>query len=236
MRTKFTLLTLLLVVSTVLSACVSVSPNANLRTLGVNGEAQVVAKPDIAYISIGVHTEDPNAAAAVAANNAQAQKVMDALKAMGIEDKDLQTTNFNISPQDQYSPDGQKTGTRFVVDNTVYVTLRDVTKVGDILGTAVDAGANNIYGISFDVFDKTSLLADARNKAIENAKKQADEVAKASGVTLGSIQSISFYNTYPTPVFDSKVASAAGVGGGGVSVSPGQMTFTVDVSVTYEIK
>jgi uncharacterized protein YggE len=236
MRNKFVLLTLLLVVSTVLSACVSVSPNASVRTLGVNGEAQVVAKPDIAYISIGVHTEDPNAAAAVAANNAQAQKVMDALKAMGIEDKDLQTTNFSIYPQDQRTPDGQKTGTLFIVDNTVYVTLHDITKVGDTLGAAVDAGANNIYGISFDVFDKTSLLADARNKAIENAKKQAEEVAKASGVTLGSIQTISFFNTVPTPVFDSKVASAQGVGGGGISVSPGQMTFTVDVSVTYEIK
>jgi len=104
MRTKFTLLTLLLVVSTVLSACVSVSPNTNLRTLGVNGQGQVIAAPDIAYISIGVHSEDANAAAAVAANNAQAQKVMDALKGMGVEDKDLQTTNFSIYPQDQYSP------------------------------------------------------------------------------------------------------------------------------------
>jgi uncharacterized protein YggE len=219
-----------------LSACVSVSPNSNLRTLSVNGEAQVIATPDIAYISIGVHTENANATEAVAANNAQAQRVMDALKAMGIEEKDLKTTNFSIYPQDQYSPDGQKTGTIFVVDNTVYVTLKDIAKVGDILGGAVDAGANNIYGISFDVFDKTSVLADARNKAIENAKKQADEVAKASGVTLGPVQSISFYNTSPTPIFDSKVATAQGVGGGGISVSPGQMTFTVNVSIAYEIK
>jgi hypothetical protein len=236
MRTKFTLLTILLVVSTLLSACVSVSPTSNLRTLGVNGQGQVIADPDIAYISIGVHSEDVNAAAAVAANTAQAQKVMDGLKAMGIEDKDLQTTNFSIYPQDQYSPEGQKTGTRFVVDNTVYITLHDITKIGDILGGAVEAGANNIYGISFDVFDKTSILTQARDKAIENAKKQADEVAKVSGVTLGAIQSLNFYNTYPTPVFDSKVASAAGVGGGAISVSPGQMTFTVDVSITYEIK
>lgn len=236
MRTKIFLLTLLLAASTVLSACVTVSPNSNLRTLSVNGQAQVIASPDIAYISIGVHSENANAAEAVAANNAQAQRVIDALKAMGIEDKDLQTTNFSIYPQDEYNPEGQKTGTRFVVDNTVYVTLRDIARVGDILGGAVESGANSIYGISFDVFDKTSLLTDARNKAIENAKKQANEVASASGITLGPIQSIGFYNTYPTPIFDSKVASGVGAGGGGISVSPGQMTFTVDVSVTYEIK
>jgi uncharacterized protein YggE len=237
MRTKLTLLTLLLLVSTMLGACVSVSPSQNVRTLNVNGQAQVVASPDIAYISIGVHSENVNAAEAVAANTAQAQRVMDALKALGIDAKDMQTTNFSIYPQDEYNPEGQRTGTRFVVDNTVYVTLRDLTKIGEILGGAVDAGANSIYGISFDVFDKTAILADARNKAIENARKQAEEVASASGVKLGDVQSINFYNSYPTPVFDAKVASQAmGVGGGAPPISPGQMTFTVDVSIAYEIR
>lgn len=239
MRTKFLLVSVLLVVAVLFSACASEEPvvQQNIRTLSVNGSAQASLTPDIAYISIGVHTENKNATEAVDANNAQAQQIMDVLVGMGVDAKDMLTTNFSISPMDEWGPDGQKIGTKFVVDNTIYVTLRDIKKIGDILGAAVEAGANNIYGIQFDVSDKTALLSSTRQAAVENARKQAEELAKAAGVSLGDVQNINYYNSYPVPVYDMKGGVAMGIGGGSsVPISAGQMTLNVDVSIVYEIK
>ena len=240
MKTQKTILvSILLALVALTSACASPAPSAVQpapRTLSVNGSAQASLTPDVAYINIGVHSENADAKEAVASNNVTAQAVTDALKALGVDEKDIRTSNFSIYPQDEWGPDGQKIGTKFVVDNTVYVTLRDLTKIGDILGGAVTAGANSINGIQFDVADKTPFLAEARKAAVENAKLQAQDLAKAAGVELGEVQSINYYNAYSSPVpMDMK---SVGIGGGGASVpvSSGQLTISVDVSVVYVIK
>jgi hypothetical protein len=238
MQHKTLLLTALLILATLLSACVTVNPQTGNvpRTLSVNGSARITLTPDIAYISTGVHTESENAQEAVASNTTQAQKVIDALKALGLDDKDIQTTNFNVYPSQQYDNEGRPTVLKFMVDNTVYVTLRDLSKVGEALAASVDAGANNIYGIQFDVEDKTAALSEARKAAVADAKRQAEELAQASGATLGAVQTISFYNPYPTPIMDAKGGGGYDMANAAVPVSPGQMTITVDVSVIYEIK
>jgi uncharacterized protein YggE len=237
MRTKIFALSIVLILALTLSGCaVKLTQPATPPTLNVNGSAQVSLSPDIAYISVGVQTQNADANEAVSSNAAQAQKIADALKAAGIEEIDVRTSNFSITPQQQYDDKGKLTGVIFVVDNTVYVTLRDLTKIGDVLGAAVGAGANNIYGIQFDVADKTTALSSARKTAVENARKQAEELAQAAGVKLGSVQSINYYNSYPV--------MAEGKGGGvmtdsasiSVPVTPGQLTFTVDVNIAYAIE
>lgn len=238
-RNKILLISLMLALVVLLSACASGSTPSTQptpRTLTVTGSAQAALAPDIAYINIGVHSENIDAKEAVASNNVSTQAVADALKALDVDSKDIRTTNFSVYPQDEYGPDGQKIGSKFVVDNTVYVTLRDLTKIGDILGAAVKAGANSINGIQFDVADKTPYLAQARKAAVDDANLQAQDLAKAAGVELGPVQSLSYYNMYTTPLpMDVKA-----VGGGGaasaVPVSAGQLTITVDVNVIYEIK
>jgi len=238
-RNKTIIFSILLSLVVLLSACASnatPAAPATPRTLSVTGSAQASLTPDVAYINIGVHSENADAQEAVAINNTTSQAVADALVAQGVDAKDIRTVNFSIYPQDEYGPDGQKTGTKYVVDNTVYVTLRDLTKIGVILGEAVKAGANSINGIQFDIADKTPYLTDARKAAVDNAYQQAQELAKAAGVELGAVQSISYYNSYAVPApMDMK-----GIGGGGaasyVPVSAGQLPITVDVSVTYEIK
>lgn len=213
--------------------------NAAPRTLSVNGSGKAFLDPDIAYIYIGVHTEGKDAAEAVSTNNTQSQRLIEALKSFGIDAKDIQTTNFSIWPQQQYSPDGQQTGTTYVVDNTVYVTLRELDNIGDLLDTAVANGANTINGIQFDVADRTKALSDARKDAITQARAQADELAVAAGVELGQIHSISTYGTnVPGPIYAER-----GMGGGGaadvaaaVPVSPGQLVIQVDVTVVFEIQ
>lgn len=247
MRTKFYLLSAVLILALVLSACQATpkaaadqdqTTNTPPRTMNVTGTSQVALSPDIAYISIGVHTENADATQAVSSNTAQTQKIVNSLKALGIDAKDIQTTNFSIYPQKQYTPEGKETGTTiYMVDNTVYVTLRDLPKIGQIISAAVSAGANNINGIQFDVADKTDALQQGRKAAVEDAKKQADDLASAAGVTLGPIQTINFYNPNPMPVpVYEKAVSGVGGGGASVPVSPGQMTITVQVNVIYEIK
>jgi uncharacterized protein YggE len=241
MRTKILVFTVL-AFALILSACGPATINQAAapvnRTLSVNGMGTTYLTPDIAYINIGVHTEGPAASEAVDANKTQTNAVLDALKKAGVEDKDLRTTNFSIYPSQQYGPDGSVTGTIYMVDNTVYVTVRDLDGLGSLLDDTIAAGANSINSIQFDAADKTAAVTEARAKAVKDAEAQAKELADASGVTLGEIQNISSYDS--SPIYP----MAEGKGGGGgalaasapVSIQPGQLTITVSVSATYGIK
>jgi uncharacterized protein len=242
MRTKLSIVSIVMLLAVVLSACgpavIASSAQAPQRTMNVNGAGLVYLTPDIAYINVGVHTEMPTASEAVTESNAQTTKVIAALTKAGIDPKDIRTTNFSIWPSQQYAPDGTVSGTVYMVDNTVYVTVRKLDKLGDLLDTVVKAGANSINSIQFDVADKTAAMKEARAEAVKNAKEQAQELADAAGVTLGQITNIAFYDSVPSPVVD-----AFGKGGGAlasadvaVPIQPGQMTLTVTVSVTYELK
>ena len=240
MRTKF-LVFAVLIFALVLSACGPTTINQTgpepVRSLNVNGVGQVDLTPDIAYIYIGVHTEGKTASEAVDSNKSQTSAVIAALKKADVADKDLRTTNFSIWPSQQYGPDGTATGTIYMVDNTVYVIVRNIDKLGSLLDDSISAGANSVNSIQFDVADKTQAIKDARAKAVEDAKTQAQEVAAAAGLTLGDIQGISFYDNSPYPL-------ANGKGGGGgamaadtsVPVQPGQLTISVSVNITYAIK
>ncbi len=239
MRNKISLIPMVILVALALSACGTAFAQETqppTRTLNVTGSGKVFLSPDIAYISIGVHTEGENAAEAVSSNTTQSKKVAQVLSGLGIADKDIQTSNFSIYPQQEYDDKGQVTGTKYVVDNTVYVTIRDLSKIGNILDAVVSAGSNSISGIQFDVEDKVGALSEARKAAVADAQAQADELAKAAGVKLGPIQSINVYGGFPVPVFEGKG------GGGGVQaatevpISPGQLTLTVEVNVIYEIR
>ena len=230
-----------LVFALVLSACGPATINQaapeNVRTLNVNGLGQVYLTPDIAYIYIGVHNEGATASEAVDSNKGQTTAVIDALKEAGVAEKDIRTTNFSIWPSQQYGPDGTVTGTVYMVDNTVYVIVRDLDGLGSLLDNVISAGANSINSIQFDVADKAQAVKEARAKAVEDAKTQAQELADAAGISLGDIQGISFYDNSPYPMAE------GGKGGGGVMtadasvpIQPGQLTISVSVSITYSIK
>jgi uncharacterized protein len=244
MRTKFFLLVSVILMAALLSACGGIAyaqtpqPDQTQpqRTITVSGSGKTTLTPDIAYISIGVHTENKDAAEAVAANNSQSEKVVEALNNFKIDPKDIQTTNFSIYPRQDYDQNGKPTGITFIVDNTVYVTLRDLEEVGAFLDAAVKAGANSISGIQFDVENKTEALSAARKAAVADAQAQAEELAQAAGVELGPVQSISSYANYPVPIEATKAAVMMDSAAASVPISPGQMTLTVDVNVVYQIQ
>ena len=242
MRKRMYLISGVMLSAILLSACgaavaQTASPSSEsqpVRTLTVTGNGKVFLTPDIANISIGVHTEGKDAAEAVSSNNAQTQKVIEVLKGMGVEAKDIQTTNFSIYPRQEYDNNGNLTGITYVVDNTVYVTVRDLGKIGELLNTVVQSGANSISGIQFDVADRVKAHSEARKAAVDNAQAQAEELAQAAGVKLGPVQSIMVSSSTPVPVAQSRQALAAGAAE--VPISPGQLSLSVDVTVVYEIQ
>jgi len=241
MRTKFSVVALLSA-ALVLSACGTSRPldrsaPPELRTLNVTGVGEVKLTPDIAYINIGVHTEAASPAEAVASNNANTEALASALTVAGVDQKDLSTRSFSIWQNTQYNSEGQAVGTTYVVDNSVQVTVRELDTLGNLLEAAIQAGANNITGIQFDVADKTEAVKDARATAVESARVQAQELASAAGVKLGEIQTIGYVEGVPSLFQPGK-----GGGGGGaaevgpVPIQPGQLTLIATVSIIYEIK
>ena len=231
----------LLIGAVLLSACGTIQAqgvtSTSERYIRVSGSGEVAVVPDIAYINIGVHSEAEDVTSALEANNTQAAELTEALKAEGIEEKDIQTANFNVYPQTRYDNMGQPVGTSYVVDNTVYVTVRDLANLGKMLDTAISAGANNIYGISFDIADKENALAQARELAIKDAEVKAQSVAAIAGVTLGQILSIDV----STPTFNQPYFGY-GMGGGtsrvetSVPVTAGQIVVSYTATLNYAIE
>lgn len=222
-----------------LTACVTTTTNPESpHTISVNGAGTAYGSPDLATAQIGVQSRDPDPARAVEENNQKMTAIIAALKGLGVDETDIQTTNFSVQYQQDYDPQtgqAQETFT-YIVDNTVNVTIRDLTQLGDVLGKAVSAGANSIYGVNFNVSDPAKLEAEARDKAMADAKARAEQLAQAAGVTLGEPLSINEYASGPVYA---AVEVAYGKGGGGaapVPVSTGQMQITLDVSITYLIK
>ena len=243
MRTKYLAFAILAILALAVSACGPTTINQaapdTVRTLNVSGLGVVYLTPDIVYINIGVSTQREDAAEAVSVNKEQTSKVIQAIKDFGVNAKDIRTTNFSIWSNTQYDPSGsgQITSTTYSVDNTVSVTVRDLDKLGDLLDAAIQAGANNIYSIQFDVEDKTEATKEARAQAVEDAKTEAQELADVAGVSLVNIEDISYFESSPTAYMEGK-----GGGGGGdavgaaVPIQPGQLAISVTVNMTYSIK
>jgi uncharacterized protein YggE len=192
---------------------VPVAPQAqtvqeNRRTLSVNGTGQVSVAPDIAYVTIGVHTQDPDAKTAVDSNTEATEALKAALIAFGVAENDIQTTNFNIYSFEDYQlpvdPESQKPPMTYSVDNSVFVTVRDISGLGDLLSTAVDAGANNIWGIQFDLTDKSEAISEARAAAVASARSQAEELA-----TLAEVEQLRDRKLPLSLIFENEVPAHA---------------------------
>jgi uncharacterized protein YggE len=241
MKTKYLILVAVVMLALLVSACGPATVNQAapppMRTLSVAGTGDANLEPDIAYIYIGVHTEKLTAAEAVAENTTQTETVIQAIKDFGVDAKDIRTMNFSIWPMDKYDPQsGIATGEKtYAVDNTVYVTVRKLDTLGDLLDTVIQAGANTVNNIQFDVADKDEALKAARADAVKDAQAKAQELAEASGLTLGEIQTIGFSDSVPYPVFDGR-GGGGGAAEAAVPIQPGQLTFTVVVNATYEVK
>jgi uncharacterized protein YggE len=244
MKTKIKILSVIAFVLLTAAACSPVSQVSTAGTTGqipqitVTGSGVVYVAPDIAYINVGVRSQGDTVIEALEANNAQAKAIKDTLMSQGVAETDIQTSSFNVYPQSDYDYQGTITRTYFSVENNVYVMVRDLQNLGTILDAVAKSGANNIYGITFDIQDKTEAQTTARQLAVDSAKTQAQQLADETGVKLGEILSVSSYYSYPTQYY------GYGMGGGGgdfaisstVPITSGQIQVSTEVTMSFAIQ
>jgi uncharacterized protein YggE len=210
------------------------------RGISVTGDGSVTVRPDTAWIDFGVQaTANTVAAARTQAADAMV-KVIDALKANGIAETDIQTTSFSIQPQYDYPPDGGTPTLRgYVVANTVSAKIKgDANALGERAGTIIDAvaaaGGNltTVSGVRFSLEDPTAAMSDARARAFADARKKAEELAGLASVTLGDPIVISEGSSASMPIYGKGDYFAAD---GATPIQAGELQVAVNVSVTFAI-
>ena len=202
----------------------------------VSGNGKVTLKPNTATASIGVEITAGTLAEATAQSNTRMNALIEKLKALGIAEKDIQTTNYSITPITSQPRTGTTPAiTGYRVSNQVSITVRKIDDTGKVLDAVVAAGANNIYGISFGVDDPTPYQQQARAAAIKDAQDKAAQLAKVANVTLGKVVSISEGSIAPRPVFRAASAPMA-VGTAEVPVETGELEINVSVDMRFAVQ
>ncbi len=205
------------------------------RTLTINASGQVTAVPDMAVINTGVIAEAESAKDAVAANSKAMSEVIASLTAAGLEAKDIQTSDFSVQPKYQYNQDNSPLKlVGYTVANQVTIRVRDVTKVGGVLDSVVQAGSNQINGIQFVVSKADTLQDEARKGAVLAARRKAEVYAEAAGVKLGAVLTISEGGGSAGPVPMARMAMAEKADA--VPIAAGEQTLEVSVTVVWAIE
>jgi len=206
-------------------------------TFSVSGEGKVTMIPDIAVVSVGVTAQGPTVTKVQQELNAKINAVSSAVKKLGIEEKDIKTSYYNISPTYDYeSPTRQITG--YQANSSLTIKVRKIDSANNVIDQATTQGANEVHGVTFDVDDKTKAENQAREQAVSDAKSKAEAAAKAAGFTLGRIINYSEGGgAAPRPVmYDSAKAMSTAGGGVPTEVEPGSSELMVTVSLSYEIR
>jgi uncharacterized protein len=205
--------------------------------ISVTGEGRINVAPDMATVTLGVTTEADTAKEAMDTNSAQLSAAIAALKAAGIEDKDIQTTGLSLGPRYDYNrtkSDGTAQITGFVASNNVTVRVRALAGLGEVLDAVVTDGANTLNGVAFGLQDPDPALDAARKDAVADARRKAELYAAAAGVTLGAIQSISEQSGYAPPM-PMALAEASFAKDASVPVAAGEVGVTASVSIVWLI-
>ena len=207
--------------------------DAEPKRLQVSGTAVVTGDPDIAYITVGVETQNPSAEKAAQDNASIMAQVLAALREMGLTEKEVSTSGYNIWGSTQTvnrGTDKEETVTTYWVQNRINITTKNLDSVGEIVDRAVKAGANQVQGIRFDVQDKQALQLEALKLAVQQGMGKAEAMAEAAGVTLGKLGSMSeSYSSYAPMVRAVAYADAAV----GTSISPGEVEVSASVQMEF---
>lgn len=216
-------------------------------SITVIGSGRAAATPDVVRVTLGVNTTGDTVKAATSDANTRLAAIVAKLKSLGVADKDIQTTQYNVYPQTEGEPPtplpaGAPAATpkppRIVyhVATAVTATLRDLSAVGSIIDATLDAGANTVGGISYTVDNPTPVMDQARANAVANAKAQADQLAKLNGVTLGPPTQITevIGSPAPQPVARPAAAAAGALAAPPPSIEAGELTYTSQIQITYE--
>jgi len=208
---------------------------ADATLLSVSAQAEARRVPDVATISAGVVTQAADANAAMRANAVQMDKVMAAIKAAGIAERDIQTSGINLNPQYKYVENQEPTITGYQASNTVNLKVRDIGKLGKVLDALVASGANQVNGPSFEIDQPEEAYDEARRGALEKAQARAAMYAKTLGLRVRRIVSISEGAGFQPPRPMVMMAMARGKAEADTAVSPGETTLSANLDVVFEL-
>jgi uncharacterized protein len=221
---------------------VAVSVNSQPTGISVNGQGKVTVTPDIATVSLGVSAQASTVAEAQSKASTAMDKVMAALTSNGIAKNDIRTQYFNIQQMTRWDDKNQQSvPTGYMVSNMITVKVRNMDKTGALIDAVAEAGGDNtrVNNISFSVEKPEQYYAQAREKAVEDAKARATQLASLAGVTLGKATYISESSYTPnTPYMESYKSVNMGAGGStpSTTISPGETDITMNVQITYAIQ
>lgn len=204
-------------------------------TFDVSGEGKVYAVPDIASVTVGIQASGATVKVIQDQINSTINKVSEAVKQLGVDPKDIQTTNYNINPNYDYSAGGQRI-TGYIASTNLSIKVKQIDKINDVIDAATKNGANQVRGISLDIDDKTKLENEAREKAVADAKEKAENAAKVAGFKLGRIINYSEnFGGFPRPIPMGAVSMEVKVQGTPTQIEPGSSEITGTVTLSYEI-
>ena len=233
------LATTLLATTATTAAAQPVASDAAFRatTLAIASHGEARTAPDQATISLGVTTEATTAADAMAQNRTRMNAIVAAVRAQGVEERDIQTSGLNLNPQYIHTERQAPRISGYQASNQVTLNVRDLPKLGPVVDAVVRAGANQINGISFGLQNTDAASDDARRMAVRNLQRKAEAYAQAAGYRIVRLVTLSESGGYipgPRPMMR-EVAMMAQAGDAATSVSPGQVQVRVDVTAVYEM-
>lgn len=206
-------------------------------TFTVTGEGKITAAPDIAVVSAGVQAQGPSVKVTQEQLNKSINAVSDAVKNVGVDAKDIQTSNYNVNPMYDFRSASQKI-TGYQASSNFTIKVRDIEKANAVIDAATAAGANQVGGISFDVDDKTKVQNEAREKAVADARRKATDAARIAGFKLGRVINYSeSFGGEPRPILMmAKEAGGALDQANPTQVEPGTNEIVVTVALSFEIQ
>lgn len=206
------------------------------NTVTASGTGTEQAAPDTGEMSFGAMATSGNAKTALEDASKLAEKIAAAIKKLGIDEKDIQTRDVSVYPQTS-DQNGKQVVTGYQASLSVRVKVRDIGKLGEVISAANDAGANNINGPTFTIADPAPVRAKAIEKAVADARKSAEAMAKAAGKSVGAVLAITSQDVSsipPGPMYDS--ASLRAGAEKAVPIEPGQLDISANVTVIFELK
>lgn len=213
----------------------------NQNQITISGTGKTYAVPDVAKVTFGIETTGKVVKDITQTNVVSMNKIIEGLKTLGIAEKDIQTTQYSVSPQYNWTERGGRVLEGYMIHQNIEVKIRDFAMISDALNVATDNGANIVSDLQFTIDDVEKVKAAAREKAILEAKEKAQTLANQTGIKLGNIINIYESNDGYYPLYSSK--TAIGMGGGAdmaESVAPqiqtGEQEIQVTVNLTYKIK
>nr|WP_314808311.1 SIMPL domain-containing protein [uncultured Selenomonas sp.] len=205
-------------------------------TLTMNGVGSAQIAPDMAEVTLGVVTEAKDAARAHADNAAQAARVQNAVKALGIAERDIQTTRYDFEPVYDVKDNGRSVTTGYTVTNAVVVKVRNLANVGKVIDAALANGANRVDSLEFSASDPSAAKSAALADAARDARSKADAVARALGVRIVRVLNVYADAQSHTPRNYMPMMMAKEAYDAATPIAAGELSYEASVNISYVIE